>query len=395
MLLVRDINDIAAYHKNRRAPWIGFREVAPAAHSLQRPPLFVLGPATPSLLHALAAQTGTPRVGCYSIRAALVAPTGIPIVGGVALHGDAFLHPRHVAAAISDRLNAEPPPIYDIAGDVALLCGPAHETYGHWLVDFLPRLWVLHQAGHDLALLRYLVPADLQPLGFTLLRLCGIRDDQLLRTSHWEELPRVERLLLPTGLRLGDRLAPCFAEATAFWIRRTRQSPSAPAGASLYLARTGGTRTLVNRASIEAVARDRGFTIIHPDQMPPSAQIALFANAGIIAGEYGSALHNAVFAGASATVCALRGNARHPSLVQSGIATAMGQNTGYVLGDTEGQDAHQAFHIEEHLFALGLDLARQARADAVRPLPLRPRASTGPGGRKPPTGSAQTPPALP
>ena len=362
MVLVRDIRDIATQLASRRAPRPAFREVEAAGHSLQRPPLFMLGPVTPSLLHDLAAQIATPRVGCYELRDALVAPTGIPIKQNIAFHGDAFLHPRHLTVAISDRLNAEPPPIRTIDGTVALLCGPGHETYGHWLVDFLPRLWVLHQAGQDLAALRYLVPADLRPFGLELLRLCGIRDDQIVAYRHWQELPRVEHLLLPTGLRLGDRLARCFGAATAFWVARLTRHMPAPRRrpTTLYLRRAGGSRTLRNRERIEAMAQEDGFTMIEPETLTVPDQIALFTGARIIAGEYGSALHNAVFAGPGATICALRGTARHPSLVQSGIATALGQNLGYVFGATDGDETHHAFAVDDAACALALGLVRLA-----------------------------------
>jgi capsular polysaccharide biosynthesis protein len=365
MVLVRDIRDIATQFASGRAPRFAFREVAAAGRGLQRPPLFMLGPVTPSLLHDLAAQTTTPRIGCYELRDVLVAPTGIPIKQNVAFHGEAFLHPRHLTVAVSDRLNAETPKLRAIDGTVALLCGPGHETYGHWLVDFLPRLWVLNQAGHDLATLRYLVPADLRAFGLELLRLCGIRDDQLVLYRHWQELPRAEHLLLPTGLRLGDRLAPCLPAATAFWVarlKRTTPLPRPPAARALYLRRAGGSRTLRNRDQIEAMAEDAGFTMVQPETRSVPEQIALFTRARIIAGEYGSALHNAIFAAPGATICALRGTARHPSLVQSGIATALGQNLGYVFGATEGQEATQSFSVDPANVALALALLRMREA---------------------------------
>jgi capsular polysaccharide biosynthesis protein len=370
MTLIRDIRDIATHLASQHAPRVAFHEVAPAGRSLQRPPLFMLGPVTPALLYDLAAQLTTPRIGCYELHDALVAPTGIPIKQNVAFHGEAFLHPRHLTVAIADRLNAETPPIRAIDGTVALLTGPGHETYGHWLVDFLPRLWVLHQAGHDPATLRYMVPADLRPFGLEILRLCGIRDDQIVPYRHWQELPRVERLLLPTGLRLHDRLAPCLPAATAFWAARLAPAPAAPAGTALYLRRAGGTRTLRNRDRIEAMAVAAGFTMVQPETLTVPQQIALFAGARIVAGEYGSALHNAIFAGPGATICALRGTARHPSLVQSGIATALGQNLGYVFGPTDGAEATQSFTVDEANWALALEVVKEARRGLRPSTPL-------------------------
>jgi hypothetical protein len=364
MKIIRDIRDIAAPPAGKRGPRPAFHLVAPAGRSAPLPPLFLFGPASEALLHDLFAQIETPAIGCYTLRDVLVAPTGIPIKQGVAFHGEAFLHPRHLVVSIADRLNTETLPTRHVEGPVAALCGPAHETYGHWLVDFLPRLWVLHQAGHDLQTLRYLVPADLRPFGFDLLRLCGIADTQLVRYDHWNEILRVEHLLLPTGPRLGDRLAPCFAEATEFWLARLRgaaPTPTTKAGA-LFLSRAAGTqRNLVNRAEIESIAAAQGLAIMRPEDLPIPEQIALFASAETIVGEYGSALHNAIFAGPGAAICALRGTSRHPSLVQSGIATALQQDLGYVFGGTEGNEADQAFYIDTTSFRIALDLMHLRR----------------------------------
>ena len=115
---------------------------------------------------------------------------------------------------------------------------------------------------------------------------------------------------------------------------------------------------MLDRARIEAMAEDFGFTLVRPERLTVPEQIALFGGAGVIAGEYGSALHNSVFSAPGTAICALRGNARHPSLVQSGIGTAMGQETGYVFGRAEGTGAAQAFHIEPRHFGLAMALLR-------------------------------------
>jgi capsular polysaccharide biosynthesis protein len=95
--------------------------------------------------------------------------------------------------------------------------------------------------------------------------------------------------------------------------------------------------------------------------------MAVFRSAAMIVGEYGSALHNAVFSGPGAVVCALRGTARHPSLVQSGIATAMGQDLGYVFGSTDGTETQQAFCVAENSFTTALELLRLRTVQVANP----------------------------
>jgi capsular polysaccharide biosynthesis protein len=223
----------------------------------------------------------------------------------------------------------------------------------------------LHAAGHDLARLHFVMPHDLRDFARPLLALCGLRPDQLVIYDYWRELIHADHLLLPTGLRAENRLAPCFAQATAFWTGRARVAAGAgPSafGSELYLSRFSAppTRDLVNRNEIEAMARHCGLAPVRPEMLSIGEQIGLFSGARLIVGEYGSALHNAVFAAPGAAVCALRGTSGHPSFVQSGIATALGQDLGYVFGDTGGQDVQQSFSIAGRYFVQAINILRQA-----------------------------------
>lgn len=358
MVLVRDIRDIAVHAASNRAPRVAYHPVAAELHSPVPPPLFLLGPANEDVLWQIFGETRTPAVGCYAIEDATLAPTGIAIKDGVAFHADAFLHPRHHVVAVSDRLNTETLPLRHVPGPLAVIYGPAHETWGHWLVDLLPRLWVLHAAGHALEKLRFVVPPDLRGFAAELLQLCGVRPEQLVRYAYWREILHTDCLLLPTGLRAGNRLAPCFAAATQFWTARARAAPAPEAGAALFLSRGAAPqgRHMVNRRDIEAIASAHGLHCVRPEELSVSGQISLFSGATLICGEYGSALHNAVFAPAGAVACALRGTARHPDFVQTGIAAALGQQAAYVFGGTEGQEAQQAFFVNPRYFAHALRL---------------------------------------
>jgi capsular polysaccharide biosynthesis protein len=357
MTLVRDIREIGEHRAACLRPILTFSEVAPAARSRMRPPAFLLGPANATVLTEIFGQIDTPCVGCYAIADAFVAPTGIAIKDGVAFHAEAFLQPRHHVVTVCDRLNAVNPPVRHVGGTLAVIYGPANETWGHWLIDFLPRLWVLQQAGHDLENLHFLVPPDLRPFARTLLLLCGLREDQLVRYNYFAELVRTDLLLMPTGLRAGNRLAPCFADATAYWTARVRIDREA-GRPRLYLSRAGAPqqRQMLNRDAMEHIARNAAFEVVHPESLTVTEQIRLFSGARMLAGEYGSALHNSVFAGPGAAVCGLRGTSRHPSFLQSGIATVLHQDVGYVFAATEGQDVDQRFKIDPELFRHALEL---------------------------------------
>jgi capsular polysaccharide biosynthesis protein len=258
-----------------------------------------------------------------------------------------------------------------IDGALAVIYGPAYQTYGHWLADFLPRLWVLAAAGHAIERVAYVVPPDLPAFARDLLLAIGIAPARIIAHDYWHEHLTADLLLVPTGLRLGNRLSPSFGQATRFWIDRLRartQVPPSPAARRLFLSRgkMPGERVMLNRDAVEAIAVERGFVRVSPETLTIAEQAALFAGASMLAGEYGSALHGAVYAAPGAVTCALRGNARHPSFIQTGLGAALGQHTGYVLGDTPGQTVEQRFAIDLADFERALDIA-EAQALAALP----------------------------
>jgi capsular polysaccharide biosynthesis protein len=366
MHMIRAVRDIAGHVSEGESPAVDFHRLLAASQSAARPPLFLLGETNPLVTGQLFGQIETPQVGCYALADAAVAPTGIALKDGTAFCSAAFVHPPHHVVTIIDRLNASSLPLRHIPGPLAVIYGPGHQTYGHWLIDFLPRLAVLNETGHDIAKLRFLIPPDLGDFAPALLRLCGITDDQLVRYDYWNEIVVTDLLLMPTGLRLVDRMSPFFAEATQFWIKRVRARAKPTAQhphEQIFISRAGVTpqRDMANRAAIEAIARRHGLHVVHPEKMSLLEQMALFEPASVIVGEYGSGLHNSVFARAGTLVCGLRGNSRHPGFVQSGIATALNQQAGYVFGNTEGQDVEQYFTIDEAAFTQAIELMSLVR----------------------------------
>ncbi len=354
------MTDIASHLASGARPRIAFTELARAHRSAAPSPLCVFGPAGAALQQELFGQTHLGAVGCYAVEDATLAPTGVAIKDGVAFSSPAFLHPPYHVATVAGRLLKSDLPTRHVRGPLAVIYGPGHETYGHWLVDFLPRLWVLAQAGHDILTLRYAVPPDLRPFAVRLLARVGIRESQLVPYRYWRETLRTDLLLMPTGLRTHNRMSPLLAQATAFWTAGLRRAAGGLGGIGRRIfvsrAQASSARTLNNRAAIEAIAAARGFAVFHPQMMDLTRQVAAFAGAHVIAGEYGSALHGSVFAGAGAVTVGLRGNLRHPSFVQSGVADALRQKAGYVLGDTQG-GVEQSFGVLPEEFERALDLA--------------------------------------
>ena len=80
-------------------------------------------------------------------------------------------------------------------------------------------------------------------------------------------------------------------------------------------------------AAIEAIAREEGLAVVYPEDFSLREQVTLFRQARLIVGEYGGALHNAIFAPRGATVVALN----RIDVVQSRIARLKGHRIGFLL----------------------------------------------------------------
>jgi capsular polysaccharide biosynthesis protein len=322
--------------------------------------LFVFGPASRVVHEELFGQFDVPDAGCWRFEEGGVAANGIPLQRDTAFTAPCLLHPRHVVVTTIGRMAERLLPRRHIDGMLAVIYGPGYQTHGHWLVDFLPRLWLLFATGHDMQALSFVVPPDLSPVARELLRLVGIAPRQLVTHDYLHEQLTADVVLAPTGLRLGNRISRVFREATLFWTGRLRANTMTqpPGGARIFLSRgrIAQQRMMVNREAVEAIAVERGFTLVSPETLTLGAQAALFSGACLLAGEYGSALHGSVFSGRHAVTLGLRGNSRHPSFIQSGLGAALGQHTGYLLGDTTHQDVEQRFAVDLADFERALDI---------------------------------------
>jgi capsular polysaccharide biosynthesis protein len=192
------------------------------------------------------------------------------------------------------------------------------------------------------------------------LRMIGIPEAQVVRHDHAAELLQFDELLVPTALRLRSRLSPLFPQARDFWVDRLAAQMGrvdvGGGGRRVFVSRglRAGQRRVTNRAQIEAMAAEAGYEIVRPETLKLPEQIAMFAGAGRMVGEYGSGLHGAMFAPPGAVVCALRGTSRHPGFLQSGLAQVCGQQAGYVFGASPEAAIRQEIQIDPGTFAMGL-----------------------------------------
>lgn len=336
-----------------------YRRVAPGGRDLPPPPRFLFGPVPRLFGEWYFGDDWVPEVGLYSL------PDVVLLENSILLWRDKILCiPQNgiVRNSMAARIAAQPAGTRQtlrIDEEVVLLCGPGHLMYGHWLVDFLPRLHVLTTLGYDITTLRYLLPRDLRPFTLHWLRLLGISYAQLIPYDPATQRCEIAHALIPTNLRAHSRANSLLVSAIAGLRQRIGMTGNNAAGRRIFVSRrnwNNQTRRLANIDQVEDVFRNRGFEIVSPESMNIVDQVKLFASSRVIAGEYGSGLHGGIFAPPGARIIVLRGTEHHPYFLQSGLSHAMGHDCGYVFGHTQEAGGNQLYEIDEGDLALCLDL---------------------------------------
>lgn len=339
-------------------PGISFCRLSQPSSRVPPPFRFMLGNIPKAVLSSYFKARGLSSTGVYIAREISLAAEYLFVRGNTIFKcPEMNIHPAHIEAALAQRDQSS---ILAggrfLPGQYAFLAGPGHLIYGHWLVEHLPRLAILHEAGFDVFRMKYLLPSTTPRFALAWLELFGIKREQLVFYDPAVEVLQPEELLLPTILHNGFRASSFFRRAAdLFKLWMQRQSVKIKAEGTpqrIFVSRRSASqsRRLINRDRIEEMAQQAGFVIFQPERHPLWEQVRIFGGATVLMGEYGSALHGSIFSGAGTTVCCLRGDGVHPGFIQSGLGDSLGQPTGYLFGETNHQDPAQAFTLSEDVF---------------------------------------------
>jgi capsular polysaccharide biosynthesis protein len=348
---------------------VTYEEFGGKVHTPPAPPCFIFGTLPGYLAPDLYGEAKIGGVGCYRLRDAQVVFDGIMLAQGAALWSLALNHPRpHVHAVMSAQARGWADlPVRRVVGQAAIIHGPGFDIFGHWLVDFLPRLYGLTCAGHNIETMTFILPSSTPLFARTYLRAIGVKDENIVWHDQLGERIAADELVVPTLFRLRNRFHPAFVPATRFWSDRLGSIEACtPAGGDqrrIFVSRSrlGGARQLRLRGAIETCAAAAGYEVVFPETMSVEQQIRLFRSARHIVGEYGSGMHGSIFARPGSVICALRGTSHHPGFAQSGLAERFGQKIGYVFGETPEHAGDHPFEIEIDAFKSALS-ATQAWA---------------------------------
>lgn len=197
------------------------------------------------------------------------------------------------------------PEVLEIDRPAINILWPGVHTYGHWLLDTIPRLYMLECAGIDLSGCVALLPKFGSFYMKEILSIFGIRS--CIEITNRRRISCRE-LYTPTSTRTEMIWAqPHSSIAQALFRERMRRrfATMQQRGANqnrFYVQSIAMTsaaidpRKLSNEQSIEAIAARQGFKVVNPATMSLLQQFELFSSANAICGIDSSALHNVIFA---------------------------------------------------------------------------------------------------
>ncbi|MCJ2082335.1 glycosyltransferase family 61 protein [Methylobacterium sp. J-090] len=299
----------------RRAVKVGLRAAAPTRPAdLRR---FAGGPDQEGMFGGFAGMTPTiSSVGVYLLRNCEVRGLAFAYLDG-RLVDEPDLIPSYVRHDVDrgqqPQLNADLP-VRKVEGLSVAFVSNAYQIYGHWLLDILPRLWIAIEIYGVNRAANFIIPNGTPRFAVEIIReYFGIstsvnfdldRENLLLETAVIPSVPHNDHFFHSIMNEFVDWLLSHPKVISAMETRT--KSPQL-----IYVTRrkfrgvsTSYVRSISNEEQVLELVKDLGFTVVSPEELPWSDQIALFSQARVIAGEDGSGLHNAIFSPAgTAVVC--------------------------------------------------------------------------------------------
>lgn len=202
-----------------------------------------------------------------------------------------------------------------VPGNTVRLSAPHMLHFGHWLVDFLPRLRVLDFMSDTSA--RIAVPIDIPRKFREMLALWGLTDERLFYCRR-DTRYRFETLHM---LRPGLALPPNPTHVS--YVRERLYAPEPTAregrGSRIFASRgEGHSRTIENWNELQALLDEEGFVEVDFQALSIEDQRMVMADAEILLGVFGSNMFALYFAPSSCTVITIMPNGlSDPSIAHS------------------------------------------------------------------------------
>jgi O-antigen biosynthesis protein WbqL len=330
----------------------------------------MLWPSGVDLIDTQHSVTGPPPdIEYHVVPNAFVAGGGaLPRQGDHYLFAPGFL-PDYIDHYVRNDIDGQywEPPLQSSARRVPIGISIIHNNmvFGHWLLEMFPKLLMLKSMAPELRKAPIILPSTAPPyVRRTIRELLG--DWPVVVYDRFAEHVEVDNLILPSAFHRSYHFHPRFEALIDEHVTWARSSIGAKIRSAINLPRqrrklfvsrakvSSSFRRLANAAQLEKLAVEMGFSIIRPEALSWRRQVEIFSHAEVVAGEFGSGMHNTLFAPRNAKVVCLNWLVE----VQSRISNFRGQRVGYVM--PKGDQPKLFVPGEQFEYEVDVEQCRQA-----------------------------------
>jgi len=274
-----------------------------------------------------------------------------------------------IAAALAQRGAAAP----QVDRPCLLACHRGSWTWGHWLLDTLPKI-VLAERAHP-KLFTFVVPADIledpargrfvQAVLHSLLAY-GIDPARLLRVraGHAYRFTALFDVADAAAYPVHHSLRQMHPGVLAAMRDMPHPPTSEPSGGIVaFLRGATAERGLANRDQVAHILREAGAVILDPAETPFAEQVSAWQSARIVAGDLGSNLACLIYAPAGAGLLSLAPSGWHDSFfvnVAQLTGVAQADVRGVSLPTQSANPAKDAWYVDPGEVVRALEVLRHA-----------------------------------
>lgn len=174
---------------------------------------------------------------------------------------------------------------------------PGQDIYGHWILDIIPRLFLLRETGMDK---KHINIGEIPHWAFEFLEIFGI-DKSKYSILLQDNVNLSHRIYVPSFLKFGFTIdRDICARSWKYFLNKIRlfdKIKPETVSRKIYVSRKkwNSNRSIKNTQEVEDVFENRGYRIVFPENFLVKQQYEIFKDALIIIGQDGSGLHNIIF----------------------------------------------------------------------------------------------------
>ncbi|MBK9329835.1 MAG: glycosyltransferase family 61 protein [Sphingobacteriales bacterium] len=182
--------------------------------------------------------------------------------------------------------------VVKVSGDCLIAHNSYFQNYYHWLLEAVPRLYVMKEEAPNLTLI---LNADSPGFIKQYVALFGFKDVSYIQEDY---LVKAEKVIFPGYTSRGLAMYEPILRDMAKWItEKFEVTVPAEATKNIFITRKNARyRRLLNEAEVIDYLSGKGFEIVTLEDLTVKEQIALFVNARNVIGTQGAGMSNMIYA---------------------------------------------------------------------------------------------------